>query len=169
MIACKTKNEKLNLKARKIFYPLFLCTLLLISSCGQKEKKEEPTFNIKTESKTTPVAETSSDKTQDTNILGKRMFIACAACHNLKKGEAHKVGPNLYGIFNKKAATTEGFEYSEALKNSGITWSEETIRKWMQDPAGYVPQTKMAFVGIKKEEQQTALIEYLKEETKIEE
>ncbi|WP_298503779.1 c-type cytochrome [uncultured Maribacter sp.] len=154
-------------KKNNYFFILAIAGIFLFTSCG--EKKEKETFEIKNKKKVENVDAADKTTSIKTNSLGKRMFIACAACHNLKKGEAHKVGPNLYGIFGKKSATTEGFEYSEALKTSEITWSEETIRKWMQDPAGYVPQTKMAFVGIKKEEQQTALIEYLKEETKTEE
>jgi len=58
------------------------------------------------------------------------------------------------------------FVYSEELKNKGIIWSEETIREWLENPASYVPGTKMAFIGVKKKEQQDALIAYLKEVTK---
>ena len=89
----------------------------------------------------------------------------CQACHTVKEGEPHKVGPNLYGFLGQKAASKEGFTYSDALKKSNIVWNEEHLRNWMKKPTDYIPGTIMAFVGIENEEQQTALIEYLKEQT----
>ena len=97
--------------------------------------------------------------------LGQRMFIMCEPCHSVKEGEAHKTGPNLHGIFGSPAAAKEGFTYSEALQQSGITWDESHIKNWLAKPMDYIPGTTMAFVGIEKEEQQDALIEYLKEIT----
>jgi len=100
------------------------------------------------------------------NSLGKRMFILCEACHSLKKGEANKVGPNLHQIFGRKAAIGDGFVYSEALKSSDIIWDESNMRKWIQNPSEFIPGSNMAFVGVHKEDQQDALIEYLRVETK---
>ncbi|QLG45006.1 c-type cytochrome [Costertonia aggregata] len=151
---------------RRIVTLLSLCLALVSSSCGEKPKKEENTFEIKNEVKK-PVAEaTAATIPQSENKLGRRVFLLCAACHNVVKGEPHKVGPNLNGFFGKRAGMKEGFVYSEALKNKGIVWSEKTIREWLENPASYVPGTKMAFVGVKKKEQQDALIAYLKEVTK---
>lgn len=104
--------------------------------------------------------------TKKAKTLGERMFIMCAACHNVKKGAPHKVGPNLHGLFGAKAGMKEGYKYSEAMKTSGIVWNEDHLRNWLKKPTDYIPGTTMAFIGIQKEDQQTALIEYLKEETK---
>ncbi len=141
-----------------------------VTSCGGNDKKQEdePTseFNIKkvaTEQKAPAVAATIP---QSENKLGRRVFLLCAACHNVVKGEPHKVGPNLNGFLGQKAGMKTDFAYSEELKNKGIVWSEETIREWLENPASYVPGTKMAFIGVKKKEQQDALIAYLKEVTK---
>lgn len=152
---------------QKIFRLLCLFIILgLLVSCREKQKKEEPAFKIKTEKKK-PIHEgTAATIPQSENKLGRRVFLLCAACHNVVKGEPHKVGPNLNGFLGKKAGMKEGFVYSEELKNKGIVWSEETIREWLKNPAGYVPGTKMAFVGVQKKEQQDALIAYLKEVTK---
>jgi len=115
--------------------------------------------------------EAASNKPSPTNVkkelsMGEKVFILCKACHNLKEGEPHKVGPNLYGIFGRKAGTAEGFNYSPALKGSDIIWDENHIRNWMKKPNDYIPGTTMAFIGIQDEDKQTALIEYLKEQTK---
>ena len=93
--------------------------------------------------------------------LGKRLFIMCEACHNVKEGEPHKVGPNLHGVFGRKAGTLTDFKYSEAVLNADITWSDETIREWLINPNDYIKGTNMVFVGLPKKRQQDALLAYL--------
>jgi len=93
--------------------------------------------------------------------LGKRLFIMCEACHNVKKGDPHKVGPNLHGVFGRKAGTEPGFTYSEAVLYSDIIWSDETIREWLINPNDYIKGTNMVFVGLPKKRQQDALLSYL--------
>ena len=93
--------------------------------------------------------------------LGKRLFIMCEACHNVNEGDPHKVGPNLYGVFGRKAGTEPGFVYSEAILGTEIVWSDETIREWLKNPNDYIPGTNMVFVGLNKEHQQDALLAYL--------
>ncbi len=150
---------------KKIFNILTLLSLVIIfHSCTEKQKKEETTFKVKKEAVKTNT-QAAATIPQSENKLGRRVFLLCAACHNVVKGEAHKVGPNLNGFLGSKAGMKEDFVYSEELKNKGIIWSEETLREWLSNPASYVPGTKMAFVGVKKKEQQDALIEYLKEVT----
>lgn len=97
---------------------------------------------------------------------GQKLFILCAACHNLKKDEPHKVGPSLYGIFGKKAGTREGFKYTDELKSANIVWDKESLRAWLENPSGYIPGTSMAFVGINDKERQDVLLDYLMAETK---
>lgn len=138
---------------------LALFSVMLMSCGGKKEEKEKESLMSRPKTETAPKKEIAKLSP------GKKAFIQCAACHNLKKGEPHKVGPNLNGIFGRKAASLEDFNYSEALQNSEIVWNEDHIRNWLTKPSDYVPGTTMAFIGIKNEEQQNALIEYLKEET----
>ena len=97
--------------------------------------------------------------------LGKRVFLMCRSCHGTESDGRHKVGPNLHGVFGRKAGTAEGFKYSDAVKNSGITWSEQTINEWLVKPKDFLPGNKMAFAGVPKEEERKALIAYLKVET----
>lgn len=93
---------------------------------------------------------------------GKRFYIFCQACHTLNAGGMNKVGPNLHGIVGAPAAQVEGFVYSEALSNSGITWDEEMLDKWITRPAEAVPGTTMVFAGISDPQQRADLIAYLK-------
>ena len=93
---------------------------------------------------------------------GKKVFSKCKACHTIKKGGKNRVGPNLYGVVGSKAAQAKGFRYSKAMKNSGITWDEATLDKFLTKPKKLVKKTKMAFGGLKKDSQRADLIAYLK-------
>ncbi len=158
-------KEKIIILFLVLFTPTFI-------SCN-KQPQQDKTKTKNTDSQKIEAVKPNDNQNQTkqattaaTNSLGKRLFILCASCHNVKQGEPHKVGPNLYGIFGKKAGLTEGFAFSEELTNKDIVWNEETIRLWIENPAEYVPGTKMAFVGVKKKAQQDALIAYLKDVTK---
>jgi len=98
--------------------------------------------------------------------LGKRQFAPCTACHTTADGEPDKVGPNLHGIIGRKAGTKPGFAYSDALKNSSITWDEAKLDDWIKKPAALVPGTKMAFIGIGNDQVRANIIAYLKQATK---
>ena len=93
---------------------------------------------------------------------GKKVYNKCKACHTIKKGGKNRVGPNLFGIVGRKAAQVKGFKYSKAMKNSGITWDEATLNKFLKKPKKLVKKTKMAFGGLKKDSQRADLIAYLK-------
>ena len=86
----------------------------------------------------------------------------CAICHTVEPGK-NKIGPTLFGVVGRKAGSVPGFAYSAANKNSGDTWDEATLDKYLTDPMKFVPGTKMVFGGLKNPEQRKALIEYLKE------
>jgi len=94
---------------------------------------------------------------------GKKVFNKCKACHVLDK-EQNRVGPHLVGIFGRTAGSVDGFNYSDAMANSGIVWDAETIGAYVADPKGYIPNNKMAFPGLKKEEDIADLIAYLEGE-----
>lgn len=97
--------------------------------------------------------------------LGQKVFNKCKACHEAADVK-NKVGPGLKGLFGRKAGSVEGYAYSDAMKNSGITWDEGTLKSYLADPKAVVPGTKMSFAGLKKEEEIENIIEYLEEATK---
>ena len=98
---------------------------------------------------------------------GQRVFNQqCRACHTLEKGGAQTAGPNLHGVFGRKAGTAEGFAFSEAMVKSGIVWDDKTMAEYNRDPKGKVPGTKMVFNGVKQQGQLDDLVAYLKQETK---
>jgi cytochrome c len=82
---------------------------------------------------------------------GKTSFNKCLACHAVGEGAKNKVGPELNGLDGRKSGTTAGYSYSEANKNSGITWNKEVFLEYIRDPKAKIPGTKMIFAGIKNE------------------
>jgi cytochrome c len=94
---------------------------------------------------------------------GEASFRKCAPCHSIGEDATNKVGPLLNGLDGRKAGVIEGFSYSDANKNSGITWNEETFKEYIRDPRAKVPGTKMIFAGIKSDKEVTDLWGYLKQ------
>lgn len=92
---------------------------------------------------------------------GKAVFNICLACHAIGPGAQNKVGPELNGLDGRKAGTVPNFDYSDANKNSGIVWNEETFQEYIKNPAAKVPGTKMIFPGIKNEQQVKDLWAYI--------
>jgi len=82
---------------------------------------------------------------------GKTSFNKCLPCHSIGEGAKNKVGPELNGLDGRKSGTAPDYNYSDANKNSGITWGEAVFKEYIKDPKGKIPGTKMTFAGIKNE------------------
>ena len=95
---------------------------------------------------------------------GAREFRQCSACHSLDEGE-QRSGPSLYGLIGSEAGTVDGFRYSSAMAESGITWDEDTLRAFIANPRGTIPGNRMAFSGVRNEQKLNDLIAYLIQET----
>lgn len=93
---------------------------------------------------------------------GATVFKKCAVCHAIGPGAANKVGPELNGVIGRKAGSVPGYNYSDANKSSGIVWTEDEFTKYIHDPRGVVPGTKMTFPGLKDDQEVGDLIAYLK-------
>jgi cytochrome c len=92
---------------------------------------------------------------------GKASFNKCLACHAIGEGAKNKVGPELNGIDGLKSGTAEGYSYSDANKNSGITWNKDQFLDYIKDPKAKIPGTKMVFAGIKNEKEANDLWAFL--------
>jgi cytochrome c len=92
---------------------------------------------------------------------GKTSFNKCLACHAIGEGAKNKVGPELNGLNGRKSGTAEGYSYTDANTNSGITWDEATFKEYIKDPKAKIPGTKMVFAGIKNEQEASDLWAFL--------
>jgi len=92
---------------------------------------------------------------------GKTSFNKCLACHAIGEDAKNKVGPELNGLDGRKSGTVPDYNYSDANKNSGITWNEAQFKEYIKDPRAKVPGTKMAFAGIKNENEVNNLWAYV--------
>ena len=96
---------------------------------------------------------------------GEAMLQKCRFCHSFDEGGPNKVGPNLHGIFGRQAGTAPGFNFSEAMKNSGIVWDDSSLGNFLGDPQGSLPGNRMSFPGITDEAVLGDLLARLKQAT----
>jgi cytochrome c len=92
---------------------------------------------------------------------GELLSYACQACHTLRVGEPHQIGPNLHGVFGRRAGVAADFEYSDALRGSQIIWTPETLDAWLANPQEFLRGTKMVFAGYSDANDRRDLIAYL--------
>ena len=92
---------------------------------------------------------------------GEQSFKKCLPCHSIGEGAKNKVGPELNGIDGRHSGTAPGYSYSDANKNSGITWDKAQFLEYIRDPRAKIPGTKMIFPGIKNEKEAESLWAYL--------
>jgi cytochrome c len=103
---------------------------------------------------------TSGARAQDA-AAGEKVFAVCRACHQIGETAKNAVGPVLNGVIGRKAGTYPGYSYSDANKNSGLTWDEATFREYIKDPRAKIPGTKMIYPGLKDEQKTTDLLAFL--------
>lgn len=89
-------------------------------------------------------------------------YARCQACHTYEKGGENGLGPNLFNVFGKPAGIKAGFNYSDALKQSGLTWNEANLDKWLENPRALVPGNRMSFPGLKDAAKRKELIDWMK-------
>lgn len=97
-------------------------------------------------------------------LAGEKVFKKCMACHTVAD-KTNKVGPHLVGVVGRKAAVVEGYNYSDSMKEyaaTGAVWDENALDAYLENPKATVLKTKMAFAGLKKEDEREDLIAFLK-------
>ena len=108
------------------------------------------------------IASSASAFAQDLTA-GENSFKKCLPCHRVGEGAKNLVGPVLNGLAGRKSGSIEGYSYSDANKNSGITWDEAVFKEYIANPRAKIPGTKMVFAGISNENERTNLWAYLKQ------
>lgn len=94
---------------------------------------------------------------------GEKSFNKCRACHQVGETAKNAVGPVLNSLFGRKSGTVDGYNYSEANKNSGIVWDDAVFAEYIKDPKAKMPGTKMSFAGIKNEQEIKDVTAFLKQ------
>jgi cytochrome c len=98
-------------------------------------------------------------------LNGQSTFARCRSCHTITEGGPNMIGPNLYGVFGRKAGSLPGYTYSPVVAAAGFDWGAEHLDKWLDSPRGFMPGTKMTFAGLHDPKDRVDLIAYLKVET----
>jgi cytochrome c len=108
------------------------------------------------------IASSASALAQDV-AAGENSFKKCLPCHRIGEGAKNLVGPELNGLDGRKSGSAEGYSYTDANKNSGITWDETQFKEYITNPRAKIPGTKMVFAGISSENERNNLWAYLKQ------
>jgi cytochrome c len=158
--------------------PLLACTAL--AACGQKsEPAQEAANTAAAPGAAAPAAAPELSAEEKQKLLaalpapynagdvtnGKAKFALCRSCHTIVPGAPNMTGPNLHGVFGRKAGGVADFNYSDAVKNAGFTWDAGQLDQWLAKPKDFLPGTKMTFVGLPNEKDRVDLIAYLMVET----
>ena len=135
------------------------------------EKPEKPGYAVEVQqaSTSTTVAATAEDKTVDIAALmalgdvnaGEKIFKKCAACHSINQGGANKIGPALYNVVGRKIGGVADYKYSKAFVEYGKEWNFEELNGFLIKPSKWIKGTKMAYAGLRKEEDRASIIKYL--------
>ena len=129
-----------------------------ITPADNKKTKETSTKNLESENIMALFASTSAAD-------GAKIFKKCLACHSIEKGGPNKIGPNIFGVLNRRAGSVSGYKYSKAMTAYGKVWSFEEMNSFLTKPKGWIKGTKMSFIGLRSAKDRAAVILYMNENT----
>ena len=146
---------------------LALFAAAILMACGERTDTQvknaaQPDQKVVSDSITAAADEQASAPQQ---LTGEQLFVACQGCHTLHEGEPNMLGPNLYGFMGESAATRPDYNYSPALKDSGLSWDRGTLTAWIVAPESMVPGTLMGYHNIIAADELALLIDYIEKET----
>lgn len=165
---------------RLVITPTVLTLAAVLAGCGQPQTKSQDANAQATNAQAaaeqpaapSPAALTPEQMKQVQTTLpapfntadlanGQAKYVFCQSCHTITPGGPSMTGPNLHGVVGRKAGTATNYNFSEALKASGVTWDAATLDTWITNPRTMVPGNKMTFMGMKDPKDRTDLIAYL--------
>ena len=132
----------------------------LLGACGGGDGAKAPQADAAAALAALPAPYNAADLAN-----GKQRFNQCRACHTLVEGGPDLVGPNLYGVFGRAVGSREGYRYSEAVQAADFVWDGPHLERWLADPRGFLPGTKMTFPGIESATDRRDVIAYVMVET----
>jgi cytochrome c len=158
------------------FWVAALALTAALAGCGQSGGGSKEAATETTAPAATPAEPTAAEKQAALAALpapyntgdlenGKVKFGLCRSCHTITPNGPNLTGPNLYGVFGRKAGTYAGFNYSDAVKTAGFTWDAQHLDQWLTNPRTFLPGTKMTFMGLKDAKDRVDLIAFLKVES----
>ena len=137
------------------------------------DKPETPGYTVEVEAVTTVSTSKSSAEEEKIDVAvlmamgdiatGEKVFKKCAACHSIVKGGKNAIGPALYNVVGRKVGAVEDYKYSKALAAYDKEWTFEELNGFLKKPAKYIKGTKMAYAGLRKENDRASVIKYLNE------
>ncbi len=153
---------------RALFIALPLFALV---ACGQPSEAPAPTppapaqTGRSADQVATALAALPAPYSEADYEAGRRAFAQCRSCHTINADGAHRVGPNLHGVFGREIGAAAGFNYSQAVQNADFVWDAAQLDNWLSNPPSFLPGNRMAFAGVRDAEQRRDLIAYLMIET----
>ena len=161
----------------KIVAAILLVALLIIGISKisnvifHVDKPEKPGYAVEVEQISSESTTTTSEVEEKIDIAalmamgdvasGEKIFKKCAACHSINKGGKNKIGPALYNVVGRKVGGVADYKYSKALASYDKEWSFEELNGFLLKPAKWIKGTKMAYAGLRKEEDRASIIKYL--------
>ncbi len=146
-----------------------LASLTTLAACGDGAADQAPAATAAPSvaaAATVEAAATVDFASMTTDAAaGEKTFALCRSCHVLEEG-VNRVGPSLHNIVGSTAGSVAGYNYSDANKNSGVTWTTETLFEYLASPKAFMPGTKMVFPGVKNAQDRANLVAYLESQSK---
>lgn len=134
---------------------IVLVALLALASCGKPAAPEVDPVKL------AAVHALQAPYNEADYAAGRRVFAQCRSCHVIDAAGAHRVGPNLHGVFGRHVGAAEGFTYSEALQSADFAWTAEQLDHWLENPQTFLPGNRMAFAGLRDANERRDVIAYV--------
>jgi cytochrome c len=149
------------MKITKALSPIIVTGALavLLLACTEQSAEKPATDSVAADRVAVVVDKAPAENPVMTQ--GKRVFSSCAGCHTINTDGGSSIGPNLWGVVGSAAGSKSDFAYSDALKESGVIWTLESLDSYIENPASFMPGGNMVFVGVTDDADRKALLAYL--------